>query len=72
MVIVGGKANNKGAVLGTIVIMAFYNSTRFLKDYIPIEAVTLASLRMVVIGVLIVGAMLFMKEGLIEEKKVTY
>ena len=72
MVIVGGKANNKGAILGAVVIMVFYNSTRFLKDYIPIEEVTLASLRMVAIGVLIVVAMLFMKEGLIKEKKITH
>lgn len=72
MVIVGGKANNKGAILGAVIIMIFYNSTRFLKDYIPIEAVTLASLRMVAIGILIVVAMLFMKEGLIKEKKTLY
>ncbi len=72
MVIVGGKANNKGAILGAVIVMIFYNSTRFLKDYIPIEAVTLASLRMVAIGILIVVAMLFMKEGLIKEKKTLY
>jgi len=72
MVIVGGKANNRGAILGAVIILIFYNSTRFLKDYLPIEAVTLASLRMVAIGILIVVAMLFMKEGLIKEKKMTY
>ena len=72
MVIVGGKGNNKGAVVGAIIIMAFYNSTRFLKDYLPIEEVTLASLRMVAIGILIVLAMLFMKDGLIKEKKALY
>lgn len=72
MVIVGGKANNKGAILGAVIIMIFYNSTRFLKDYIPIEEVTLASLRMVAIGLLIVFAMLFMKEGLLKEKKEIY
>jgi branched-chain amino acid transport system permease protein len=72
MVIVGGKGNNKGAIFGAIVILLFYNSTRFLKDYIPIEETTLASLRMVAIGMLIVLAMLFMKEGLIKEKKTMY
>jgi branched-chain amino acid transport system permease protein len=72
MVIVGGKANNKGAILGAVIILLFYNSTRFLKDYLPIEEVTLASLRMVAIGILIVAAMLFMKEGLIKEKKTIY
>jgi ABC-type branched-subunit amino acid transport system permease subunit len=72
MVIVGGKGNNKGAVVGAVIIMIFYNSTRFLKDYLPIEEVTLASLRMVAIGILIVLAMLFMKDGLIKEKKILY
>ena len=72
MVIVGGKANNKGAIFGAVIIMIFYNSTRFIKDYVPIEEITLASLRMVAIGVLIVLAMLFMKEGLIREKKTRY
>jgi ABC-type branched-subunit amino acid transport system permease subunit len=72
MVIVGGKGNNKGAVFGAVVIQIFYISTRFLKDYIPIEEITLASLRMVAIGVLIVLAMLFMKEGVIKEKKPLY
>ena len=52
--------------------MTFYNSTRFLKDYVPIEEATLASLRMVAIGILIVMAMLFMKDGLIKEKKRRY
>ena len=72
MVIVGGKGNNKGAVVGAVIIMIFYNSTRFLKDYLPIEEVTLASLRMVAIGILIVLAMLFMKDGLIKERKTLY
>jgi ABC-type branched-subunit amino acid transport system permease subunit len=72
MVIVGGEGNNKGAILGSVIIILFYNSTRYLKDYIPINETTLASLRMVAIGVLIVVVMLFMKEGLIKEKKRIY
>lgn len=72
MVILGGRGNNKGAVLGAVIIMTFYNSTRFLKDYVPIEEITLASLRMVAIGILIVLTMLFMNEGLIKEKKTRY
>jgi len=72
MVIVGGEGNNKGPILGSVIIILFYNSTRYLKDYIPINETTLASLRMVAIGVLIVVVMLFMKEGLIKEKKRIY
>ncbi len=72
MVVVGGKGNNVGALVGACIIQLFYVSTRFLKDYIPIDAQVLASLRMVVIGVLIILIMLFMKEGLVKEKKRVY
>ena len=72
MVVVGGKGNNIGALVGAVIIQFFYISTLFLKDFIPIDAQVLASLRMVVIGVLIVLIMLFMKEGLIKEKKRVY
>lgn len=72
MVVVGGKGNHVGAIVGAVVIQFFYSSTQFLKDYIPIDAQVLASLRMVLIGVLIVLVMLFMQEGLIKEKKRTH
>lgn len=69
MIVVGGIGNNRGALLGALVIQAFYSSTRYFKDYIPIEADRLASIRMVIIGVLIILTILFMKEGLLKEKK---
>jgi ABC-type branched-subunit amino acid transport system permease subunit len=72
MVVIGGKGNNWGAIVGAVVVQAFYSSTRFLKDYIPLEAQTLASLRMVAIGMLIILAMLFMDQGLVREKKRVY
>jgi ABC-type branched-subunit amino acid transport system permease subunit len=72
MVVVGGKGNITGALVGAVIIQFFYSSTQFLKDYIPIDAQVLASLRMVVIGVMIVLVMLFMTEGLIKEKKKVY
>ena len=72
MIVVGGTGNNRGALLGALVIQTFYSSTRYFKDYIPIEADRLASIRMVIIGVLIILTILFMKEGLIREKKKSY
>jgi len=62
MVIVGGKGNEVGAIVGAIVIVVFFNSTRFLKDYLPLSAHTVASLRMVAIGILIILVVLFMRE----------
>ena len=72
MIVVGGTGNNCGALLGAVIIQAFYSSTRYFKDFIPIEADRLASIRMVIIGVLIILMILFMKEGLVKEKKKTY
>lgn len=72
MIVVGGLGNNRGALFGAIVIQLFYSSTRYFKDYIPISADRLASIRMVFIGILIILTILFMKEGLIKEKKKSY
>jgi branched-chain amino acid transport system permease protein len=72
MIMVGGIGNNRGALIGTLIIQLLYYSTRFLKDYLPIEAQLLASLRMISIGILIVVVMLFLQEGLVKEKKRLY
>jgi len=72
MIIIGGRGNHRGAIVGTIIVQLFYNSTRFIKDYVPIDAQLLASLRMIAIGSLIVLVMLFRQEGLIKEKKKVY
>lgn len=69
MIIVGGKGNNNGSLVGALIIITFNNSTRFLKDYINIPAETLASLRMVAIGILIILTLIFKSEGLIKEKR---
>ncbi|MBW2057618.1 MAG: branched-chain amino acid ABC transporter permease [Deltaproteobacteria bacterium] len=72
MVIVGGRGNALGSVVGAVIIVVFFNSTRFLKDYLPLSGQTVASLRMVAIGVLIILVVLFMRGGLIKEKKRVY
>jgi ABC-type branched-subunit amino acid transport system permease subunit len=69
MVIVGGRANQLGVLLGTAVIVLFFNSTRYLKDYVPIDTQTIASLRMVVIGALIMLTIVYRPNGLLPERK---
>jgi ABC-type branched-subunit amino acid transport system permease subunit len=69
MVIVGGRANQLGVLLGTAVIVLFFNSTRYLKDYVPLDSQTIASLRMVVIGALIMLTIVYRPNGLIPERK---
>lgn len=71
MVIMGGPGNNLGALTGTLVIEAIYNSTRFID--VPSEySATVAALRMVLIGVLIILVILYLPQGLVPERKRRY
>jgi ABC-type branched-subunit amino acid transport system permease subunit len=70
-VIVGGSGNNKGALLGALVLMTLLEGSRFLKDLIPVFSdVRLAALRLMVVGFLLVGFMMFRPEGLWREESV--
>jgi len=72
MVVVGGKGRDMGTLVGAIIIQIFYVGTRFAKDFIPLGGDTLAAMRMVVIGLLIMFVMMYRSKGLIPEKKRTY
>jgi ABC-type branched-subunit amino acid transport system permease subunit len=70
-VIVGGSGNNRGALLGAFVLMTLLEGSRFLKDLIPVfSGVRLAALRLMVVGFLLVGFMMFRPEGLWREEPV--
>jgi len=73
MVILGGAGNHKGVLVGAVVIEALYNSTRFLAAHVGfIDPGTLASLRMIVIGLLITGVVMYMPRGLMPEPRRRY
>jgi len=72
MAVLGGRGNVWGIVLGTILVQAFYTGTRFLTGLIDIEADTMAALRLVTIGVLIILVMMFRPEGLLPERRRLY
>jgi ABC-type branched-subunit amino acid transport system permease subunit len=72
MVVLGGRGNVWGIVLGTVVVQSFYTGSRFLTGLVPIEADTLAALRLVLIGVLITLVMMFRREGLVPERRRVY
>ena len=69
MIIVGGRGNFMGAIVGAVVIQLFNVSTRFLSNYVPLGSDSMAALRMTIIGVLIILFLLYRPEGLIKEKK---
>jgi branched-chain amino acid transport system permease protein len=72
MIIVGGRGNHLGAILGALIIQIFNVSTRFVGGYLPLGSDFMAALRMAIIGSLIVAFLLFRSEGLIKEKKTVY
>jgi len=72
MVILGGAGNFTGALVGTFIIMAIYNSTRFIAPWLHIDAQVLGPLRMIAIGVLIILVILFVPQGLVSERRRRY
>lgn len=69
MIIVGGKGNLVGSIVGAAIIMVFFDSTRFLKDLVGIDPQAIASLRMIIIGLLIMLFVVYRPDGIINEKK---
>ena len=72
MVILGGRGNPTGVVLGTIMVQTLYVGTRFLTTIVPISPETLSALRLVVIGCLITLVMMFRPQGLLPERRRIY
>jgi branched-chain amino acid transport system permease protein len=69
MVIIGGRGNPTGIVLGTVFIQTLYVGTRFLTVVLPISADTVSALRLVAIGTLITLTMMFRPRGLLPERR---
>ncbi len=68
-VIMGGKGNLKGGIIGAVVIVLLYNSTRFLGDYVDLSASTIAAARLALIGILITAIVVLRPNGLLPERK---
>ena len=68
-VIVGGAGNNRGLLVGAGVVMAILEGSRFLNDFVRVfDAETLAALRIIVIGVLLILVLRFRPRGLLPEE----
>jgi branched-chain amino acid transport system permease protein len=69
-VIVGGSGNNKGVLLGALVLMGLLEGSRFLKDLVPVfSGVRLAAVRLMIVGLLLILFMMFRPEGAWKEEK---
>jgi branched-chain amino acid transport system permease protein len=69
MLIAGGSGNNRGAILGAVVIWGIWSGTQMLTSQLPAEYVTQASaLRVLLIGVLLQVILVFRPAGLLPEQ----
>ena len=72
MVILGGRGNPTGVVLGTVVMETLYVATRFLTTVVQISPEVLSAMRLVVVGGLITLIMMFRPQGLLPERRRIY
>ncbi|WP_406855719.1 branched-chain amino acid ABC transporter permease [Alsobacter sp. KACC 23698] len=64
-VIMGGVGRVSGAVVGSVILMAFLEGSRFLRDVAPwISEVDMASVRIGVVGLLLILFVMFRPQGL--------
>jgi branched-chain amino acid transport system permease protein len=64
-IILGGVGRVSGAIMGTAILMLFLEGSRFLRDIIPgISEVDMASVRIGVVGLLLVLFIMYRPQGL--------
>ena len=67
--ILGGSGNNRGALLGSAVLLGLLEASRFFKDVIPfLTGARLAAVQQILVGVVLVVLMIRRPEGLLPEK----
>jgi branched-chain amino acid transport system permease protein len=70
-VVIGGKANNKGAILGMFLLVFADQFTRFIE--VPsVYAVKMSAIRAMIYGLLLVIILRFLPQGIIKERKTIY
>ncbi len=68
-VVLGGSGNNKGTVLGAVILFCFFSATRFTQEYVPLHPTQMGALRIMLIGLLLILFMMYRPEGLFGKKE---
>lgn len=68
-VVLGGSGNNKGTLLGAVILWSFFSATRFAQGYVPLSPTQVGALRIMFIGLLLIILMMFKPEGLLGKKE---
>jgi branched-chain amino acid transport system permease protein len=68
MLIIGGIGNNRGAVVGAVLIQLIYTGSRFVKDVLPIPDQSASSVRLLIVGLVLTTFLMTRPDGLFAEK----
>ena len=68
MVVVGGMGNAAGVILGAFVVQLLFDATRFIDDVIAIPTEQAGGLRILVVGLALLGFLCFRSGGLVPER----
>ncbi|WP_328418524.1 branched-chain amino acid ABC transporter permease [Micromonospora sp. NBC_00389] len=68
MLIIGGMGNNRGAVIGALLVQLLYAGSRFLKDWFPIPDQSASSIRVLIVGLVLTAFLLTNPAGMFGEK----
>jgi ABC-type branched-subunit amino acid transport system permease subunit len=69
IVVLGGCGNNKGTIIGAVLLMGFFSVSRFMEGYLPLSPTAMGSIRIGLMGLLLVGLMMFRPQGLLGKKE---
>ncbi|HPT38265.1 MAG TPA: branched-chain amino acid ABC transporter permease [Methanothrix sp.] len=69
MVLMGGSGSNRGTIVGALLLWGFFSTTRFLEGYISFSPSASSAARMVIIGIILIGLMMFRPQGLFGRKE---
>lgn len=69
MVLLGGPANNRGVIVGAVLVTAFQRGAIIIKDYIdlPFDPI---NVQYILLGVLVILVLMFRPSGLFKESKI--
>lgn len=71
IIVVGGAGNNKGTILGAVVLWTLFEATRFLnlQENLGLSGTQAGALRVALIGLLLILLMLFKPEGILGKRE---
>lgn len=69
IVIMGGSGNNRGTIIGAMLLWGFFSGTRFLEGYLSFSPSASSATRMVLIGSMLFALMMFRPQGIMGRKE---